>query len=144
MRARRLLPAAALALVAVSATGCQNPFDPSGDVRLIQWEANAGTTAQITQSLATGTLGTKDEDWKVQRTAMHLGNFSSVGVLLTSYVVVYRQIGAQDPPASLPPGSPIPSLGGAGGRRYPINIHVRGLENNSTVNTNPYAGTFEL
>ena len=41
---------------------------------------------------------------------------------------------------SLPPGSPIPALGGAGGRRYTINFHVAPLENN----TYNYAGDFDL
>jgi hypothetical protein len=126
--ARRLAPAIAVALVAVTCTGCQNPFDPSADLRLIRWFANGDLVVQITQSLAGGSA---KSDPLLQSTRMTIGNFSSVPVTLTSYVVVYRQVGAVTGSSPLPAGSPIPVLGGAGGRRYPIQLHVRGLEDNS-------------
>lgn len=124
MTPRRFPFVAAIAAMAVSLAGCENPFDPKADVKLLRWNCNAGLTAQLVQATA-GTNGMSDSG--LQTTEMHLGNFTSVPVLFTSYVAVYRQIGAQDAPVNLPPGSPIPSLGGAAGRRYAINYHMQAV-----------------
>jgi hypothetical protein len=124
MKARRLVPAA-LAVLAVS--GCQNPFDPQADLRLILWEANGGLVAQLTQALASTTE--KQNTW-LQTVKMTIGNYSSVPVTLTSYTVVYRQVGAQTGAYPQPAGSPIPSLGGASGRRFPFLVHATALTSN--------------
>jgi len=137
----RALPSVALAAAALLTVGCQNPFDPEADLRLIRWQANGGVVAQVTQSLAGGS---EMQNAGLQETSMYIGNFSMVGAHMTSYVVVYRQIGAQDPPVSLPAGSAIPSLGGAAGRRFPIDFHVRGVMNNTGNTAEVYASAPQL
>jgi len=135
MKARRLGPVVALAAFALG--GCQNPFDPQADLRLLHWYANGGLVAQLTQATAVTTGMT---DWGLQSVTMVIGNFGSVGVTLTGYTVVYRQVGAQTGAYPQPAGSPVVSLGGAAGRRFPILAHAQGLVDNYSQFTQTSVG----
>jgi len=127
MTGSRLLLAAA----GIMATGCINPFDPSADVRLERFFANGGLIAIINQSTA---LANVDSNGASEQTVnVAFSNFTTVGGQITSYSVVYRQLTAQPAPVNLEAGSPIPSLGGAAGRRFYTLLHFQGLRDN----TNP-------
>lgn len=131
MTVRRLSRAAAAAAACLAGVSCQNPFDPKADLRMIRFDANAGTYATFARNSAWS--GGSDASMFV---TMVIGNWSSVQVSLTSYTVVYRQIGAQVPPSPCPqpPGNPICILGGAAGRTFPMTNHVGGLTDDKSGN----------
>ncbi len=125
MKTLRLAPLLVLAF----AVGCRNPFDPSADIRLEQFTGNQGLFVEFTQAdAAAGVVLTSLGD---QVTPVVLVNYSTVAAQITSYTVVYRQLTAQ-PGAGLAPGSPIPSLGGAAGRRFNFIVHIAGLADDTT------------
>jgi hypothetical protein len=118
--------------LAVLAGGCENPFDPAADVRLIRlsWTRNGNSIALIEQATA---YTNNKTDLGAQSLDVTVGNFSSVPAVLTRVVVVYKQVGPQTlASCPQPAGSPICSLGGAGGRRWDLVAHVPGLVNNFT------------
>lgn len=114
-------------LTAAFLAGCQNPFDPQADLRLLRWDnLNGGNVILITQSEANSNHKSPGDD-SHNRIVAEIANYSSVPVTLTSYTVVYRQIGEQGAPCSLPPGNAICVLGGAAGRRFQMLQHIGGL-----------------
>lgn len=118
-----------LAAVAVAVTGCVNPFDPTADIKLERFFANGGLITVVVQSTAISNAETPGIT--LQTTEAVFSNYSTVGGEITSYSVVYRQLTAQPSPVDLPPGSPIPSLGGAAGRRFYTLVHFQGLRDNT-------------
>ncbi len=116
-------------LLPLAMAGCQNPFDPEADLRLALWGGLNGTTVIILeQAKALTTYKTTGDPVHANIEAV-VWNQSSVPVVLTSYTVVYRQIGQQSAPCSLPPGNAICRLGGAAGRRFPITQHLAAMTN---------------
>ena len=116
-----------MALLPLALAGCQNPFDPEADLRLAQWGGlNGGIVIILEQAKAATT-------YKAPGDPIHNGidatiwNYSSVPVTLRSYTVVYRQIGQQSAPCSLPAGNAICKLGGAAGRRFTLTQHLGGM-----------------
>lgn len=119
--------ARAVVLLPLALAGCQNPFDPGADLRLLEWQGlNGGNVILITQANATLSHKNAYDSSHANIDAL-IANYSSVPVTLRSYTVVYRQIGEQSPPCSLPAGNAICSLGGAAGRRFQMLQHVGGL-----------------
>jgi hypothetical protein len=125
---RVVLAAAALGLIA----GCRNPFDPSADIRLERFFANGGLITIVTQATALNSVDSNGAG--IQSVRADFSNFSTVGGNFTSYTVVYRQLPAQPAPVNLDPGSPIPSLGGAAGRRFYELVHFQGLRDDTNTN----------
>lgn len=125
---RRAIVLALPLLMAVG--GCRNPFDPPADVKLIRFfcQDTDSLFAIIEQTLANGYIAVASK----QRTRAELANYSTVPGEITSYSVVYRQLTAQPAPVNLPPGSPIPSLGGAAGRRFYIHDYIGALTDNTS------------
>ena len=126
MAAPRLLAAAAAGL-GLLASGCQNPFDPKADVRMWQFNANAGQVASIVQANATTTEQSSSSS--SQNVSIYVLNYSSIGFVFDSYTVVYRQASPQTGSCTQPAGSPICSLGGPGGRRFPMVTHAVSVMN---------------
>jgi len=136
MKARGLLVLAAAATAGL-VSGCRNPFDPTADIRFRRFQANSGYIATINAD-PTNVTNIINQSWQdFYNVRMEIAVYSSVPVSWTSYTVVYRQVAAQVKECGLPPGSPICSLGGAGGRRFPIRRHTRGLLSNASVPLNP-------
>lgn len=123
-----------LVLTGLTFLGCRNPFDPMAEIRLERFFANGGLFTIVNQSTALTSVDSGGAG--IQQAVAEFSNFSTVGGVFTSYNVVYRQLTAQPSPINLPAGSPIPSLGGASGRRFYIRNHFQGLRDNS--NTNGY------
>lgn len=115
------------AVLPLALAGCQNPFDPQADLRMLQWNGlNGGNVILIDQTKAS-TDHLQPWDDSHNNIIASIGNYSSVPVVLRSYTVVYRQVGEQSPPCSLPAGNAICRLGGAAGRRFVITQHVAGM-----------------
>ncbi len=118
--------AALLILTGIALAACRNPFDPSADIRLVRFYDYGGNfVMSLLQDQADTAI---EEDWK-HRVRAQIYNYSSVAAKFHSYTVVYKQVGPQAN-AGLGPGLPIPSLGGAAGRRYTAGFYIRGLLNN--------------
>lgn len=115
------------ALLPLALTGCQNPFDPEADLRLLRWNGLNGTTVILITQANAQTIHKQSNDASHRNIGAAIANYSAVPVTLRSYTVVYRQVGEQSPPCALPPGNAICRLGGAAGRRFPIVQHIGGL-----------------
>lgn len=132
-QARSPLAALAAGLLLLGSAGCRNPFDPEADLRM--WRIDACGGGPVVQILQSDALVGAMTNTCLQRVIATVLNYSSVQASLTSYSVVYRQISAQTGACPQPPGSPICSLGGAGGRKFAIREHVDALTNNASENT---------
>ena len=122
-----------LSIIAASA-GCRNPFDPTADIKLIRFFANGGLFVTVEQVQAINDI---TNSTGVQNVRADFANYSTVPAEFTSYTVVYRQLTAQPAPVNLPAGSPIPTLGGAAGRRGYFRWNAGSLLDN----TNPVGYT---
>jgi len=121
-----------LVLAALAMTSCRNPFDPSADLKLLRFFGNGGLIVLINQVDAKNDIDYSNGS-PVQNTSVEIANYSTVAAQITSYSVVYRQLTLQPSPVNLPPGSPIPTLGGAAGRRFNSIIHIPALADNTTA-----------
>jgi hypothetical protein len=140
MTYRRLLVLVAAAVAGLVA-GCRNPFDPTADIRFRRFQANSGYIATINAD-PTNVTNIINSKWdSFYSVTMEISLYSSVPVSWRNYTVVYRQVAEQVAQCGLPPGSPICSLGGAGGRRFPMRVHSRGLLSNDSV---PVTDTISL
>jgi len=132
MNARRFLVLLA-ATTAGLVSGCRNPFDPTADIRFRRFYANSGyiSTINADPTNVTNIINSKWDGF--YGVSMEIAVYASVPVTWTSYTVVYRQVAAQVSQCGLPPGAPICSIGGAGGRRFLIRRHTRGIVTNDLV-----------
>ena len=120
MRTLRLIASS----VAILAVGCRNPLDPKADVRIESFGGRA-TFLQTDNSIIN----------QYYPTSVQFASYGTVAAILTSYTVVYRQVGPQnDPACTQGPGQPICALGGAAGRRYAMRTHLAPRTNDATRN----------
>lgn len=125
-------PAAVILAAAIAATtgGCRNPFDPAAEIRVNRFRVQGDNyVGSITQTQAISYI--TNPTWggrAVQSVRIVIDNLGTVPVVFDSYTVVYRQVGPQNSATcTLPPNSPICSLGGALGKRYHILTRMTGV-----------------